>query len=359
MQRGVNLNGFSWYRGNLSWLPSRTIFLTMHGSYAYGTNLPTSDLDLKGVVIPPRRYFFGFTNVFEQAEVREPVDVVIYDIRKFFKLAADCNPNIIEILFTDYRDWLRPVPADMSLDVGGDRHPWGRLWWNRDLFLSTRARHTFSGYAVSQLKRIRTHRNWLLNPPTSKPTRAEFGLKDGQGTLGKDQLGVINAAIRKREDALAGEGLSKDRVAEAEEQLVGEGVTDLNLSPDLIPVVLAERRYAAACRTWDQYQKWKAERNEVRSELEAHHGYDTKHAMHLVRLLRMAKEILSGQGVIVRRPDAKELLEIRAGAWKYEDLIDWAAKMETELATIQSPLPREPNRAKLDDLCVQIVEEFG
>lgn len=129
------------YNGEIPWIKQNSILVVNHGSVAYGTNLPESDLDVKGVAIPPREYFHGFCSKFEQAEQKEP-DLVIYDIRKFFNLASNCNPNIIEILFVE--------PEDI-------RHisPLGRkLLDNRDLFLSRRARHTFSGYAVSQFKRL-------------------------------------------------------------------------------------------------------------------------------------------------------------------------------------------------------------
>jgi len=45
--------------------------------------------------------------------------------------------------------------------------------------------------------------------------------------------------------------------------------------------------------------------------LEAKFGFDTKHAMHLIRLLRMAREILETGVVHVKRPDAEELSAIR------------------------------------------------
>lgn len=44
--------------------------------------MPASDLDIKGVAVPPREYFHGFANVFEQAESNGP-DMVVYDIQKF------------------------------------------------------------------------------------------------------------------------------------------------------------------------------------------------------------------------------------------------------------------------------------
>src|SRR5262245_20013011 len=93
------------YRGNLTWVPQRTIFLTRAGSHAYGLATPESDLDLRGVVIPPKEYFFGFAHHFEQAESSDP-DFVLYDIRKFFQLAAACNPSIIELLWIGEEDHL-------------------------------------------------------------------------------------------------------------------------------------------------------------------------------------------------------------------------------------------------------------
>jgi predicted nucleotidyltransferase len=353
------IRSFDWYRGNLEWLPSRTIMLGRHGSQAYGTSTPESDLDLKGVAVAPREYYLGFLQSFEQAEGKaldaagnyQGPDYVIYDIRKFFKLAADCNPNIIEMLFLDDEDLYWPhCPTGL----------WNDVLDRRGLFLSRKARYTFSGYAVAQLKRVRTHRRWLLDPPKAEPRREVFGLKSGSGTIGKEQLGVVESQIRKTADGLAGEGWTKDMIEKNDEALVTATVNGLGLDSDLIPLVLAERRYGNAARQWQQYQTWNKERNPKRQDLEAAYGYDTKHAMHLVRLLRMAREILSGEGVKVRRPDAEELLAIRAGAWSFERLEAWAVEQEATLGPIAeaSPLPEAPDRKALDRLLVSVVEEM-
>ena len=105
-EMNLNRKDFDWgrdYRGNLKWLPGNTIFLARHGSHAYGLAIEASDLDIKGIVVPPKEYFHGFLRRFEQAESKDP-DLTIYGIRKFFQLAADCNPNIIEVLFVDDED---------------------------------------------------------------------------------------------------------------------------------------------------------------------------------------------------------------------------------------------------------------
>lgn len=83
-----------------------------------------------------------------------------------------------------------------------------------------------------------------------------------------------------------------------------------------------------------QYWDWKKNRNETRGVLEEAHGYDTKHAMHLVRLLRMGIEALRDGELTVKRPDAEELLSIRNGAWTYEEVVAYAESMDKEVREV-------------------------
>src|SRR5579883_1842183 len=103
------------YTGNLPWLRERTIYLSRHGSHAYGTSGPNSDLDLRGVAIPPREYLHGYLRRFEQAEQKGDPDLVIFALSKFLGLAADCNPNVLEILYTDDSDHLLVTPLGERL----------------------------------------------------------------------------------------------------------------------------------------------------------------------------------------------------------------------------------------------------
>jgi hypothetical protein len=64
--------------------------------------------------------------------------------------------------------------------------------------------------------------------------------------------------------------------------------------------------------------------------------------------------------LLVKRPDAAELLEIRNGAWSFDRLIEFAEQaMErsTELDKT-TKLPREPKRDAIDEMCVGIVRGF-
>lgn len=314
------------YKGQLKWLADRTILCTVHGSHLYGTNIATSDLDVKGVAVPPMEYYFGHDLNFEQAEQNEP-DMVIYSLRKYVKLAADCNPNIIEVLFADpSKFWI--------VDTAEGR----MLYENRNLFLSKKARHTFSGYAFAQLKRIKSHRAWLLSPPVGKPVRSDYGLSETE-KISSSAMGAFSSL-----------------------ESAGVQTPILDTNKEVMRILTAERAYQTALTQYNQYMHWKETRNKKRAGDEATYGYDLKHALHLVRLMRMAKEILTTGEVIVTRPDASELLDIRHGKWTYDQLISWADSQEKEIEEIyvnSKVLPHKPDHDKIRKLCMDITESIN
>lgn len=87
---------------------------------------------------------------------------------------------------------------------------------------------------------------------------------------------------------------------------------------------------------------------------EEDHG---KRAYHVVRLLRMCREVLTTGELLVRRPDAEELLAIRAGAWTRAQVAAFFAEQDDALAALPTVLPREVDRKALDALCVEMVRE--
>ncbi len=297
------------------------IYETLHGSRAYGLAREGSDIDRNGVMVGPRTWYLGFLGGPEQIE--HTADHVWFELRKLVRLATANNPTILEMLFTD--------PSDHEA-----LHPAGaRLLAARDSFLSTRVADTFGRYALSQLGRIQRHRGWLLHPPAKAPERADFGLPE-RSVLPKDQLGAAEALI------------ADGRIDEAD------------VTPNFLAVLDRERRYRAARKEWQQYQHWLSTRNPARAALEAKFGYDTKHAMHLVRLSRMAVEILERGEVRVRRDqDREELLAVRDGAWSYDALIEVvdAERERIRAAKERSTLPDAPDEEALNALCDELIAD--
>jgi predicted nucleotidyltransferase len=363
-------------------LRAHTILLTVSGSRAYGVHRPDSDVDLRGVAIPPASYLHGFLRRFEQADdpgaMAQFEDVLsvaerkatagtklegtVYSLVKFARLAVDCNPNILDVLFC------RDEEVRLSTALGD------RLRSARPQFLSAKARHTYSGYAMSQLKRIEGHRKWLLDPPTRPPTRAEFQLPE-VSVMPADQRAAAAAAIRKQIDRWEIDygDLAPSQVVALQERMA-DVLTDKSIGADevwrgaartigldenLIEVMDRERRYKAAHRHFTQYQTWKRQRNPARAALEAAHGYDTKHAAHLMRLLRMGREIVATGEVHVWRGDidADELRAVRDGAWSYAELIERArAELDALEAIDVVAVPKKADRVGLDALVVSLVE---
>jgi len=296
---------------------SSTIFLVKHGSVAYGTNTPSSDVDEKGVAVPlGRNYYYG-TKVFEQKDSgwEDGNDRCIYDIRKFISLAKDCNPNIVEVLYVDKADRLKLTHAGVM------------LLQMRNLFLSQKACKTFVGYAVAQLKRIEGHHKWLTTPP-KEPVESDYTHVysfSGQGRWER-KFGGHEIVV---------------------ETFGGAAVVHID-----------HEAFDAAKKDWKNYQDWKAKRNPARAAIEAQYGYDTKHAYHLVRLLRMGSEILRDGQVLVKRPDRVELLDIRDGKYPYRELLTMAddLKADVDRNLKSSPLPSEVDLPTINRKMMDIIE---
>lgn len=394
---------------------NHTILLTRAGSRAYGTHTQNSDLDVKGVAIPPEEYVFGL-DVFEQADSPEhfkdtrflnllteeerlaanksKLEGSIYELRKFLKLALDNNPNILDVLFCrdedvllwgtmpyGERDWERCLTAD---DAFRARTLGFLLREQRELFLSARCKFSFSGYAMSQLKRINLHRRFLLRPPTHKPTRAEFELPNST-LIPADQMSAAEAFVKKKMDSweldLSTVPDDATRIAIEEQvhvtlsEIISGIKTDLSeqdakwraavraagIEDNLLDIMERERRYKSAKNDWDSYANWKRNRNPARAALEEKYGFDCKHGSHLCRLLRMSREILLTGKVNVWRGDidADELLAIRNGAWTYDRLMEFAESEQKVIDEIYANkryvVPHIPDREGINKLCISFL----
>ena len=300
------------------YVDKHTIYKVLTGSRLYGTDNKDSDIDMRGVCIVGKKYYFGFFETFEQYEDKED-DTVIFNIKKVLSLMANCNPNMFDLLFAPREFWQQTSVY------------WEEIWKNREMFISKKAKSSFCGYANDQLKRIGTHRKWLFDPPDHQPTREEFGLKK-KPTIREDLIRTV--------------------LSFPSEYIVEELRED----------VVKEQAYQKALQTWRHYNKWKKERNPARAALEARIGYDAKHGMHLTRLLRMGREILVNGEVLPdrRKIDAEELKQIRNCEWPYEKMMEEVRRLEDDLDRLRktSTIPEEVDEKKVNDLCIEVTDMY-
>lgn len=311
------------------------IFEAISGSHAYGLATADSDIDKRGIFIAPTEYNVSCYKKVEQVEVPNE-DTVYYELRKFLKLAGECNPNIIELLF---------MPADCVKFCSPAMY---KIIAHRDLFLSKKARHTFSGYAYAQLKRIVGHKKWIANPQPKDPPKISNYCKmiDDEGLVIKD-VDIISDLSQDTFLVNTFQSAEKQilRIFRSDlffkEKLGWFDRTNTNIKCiDIDDRILLEKavycgiliinfkEYKSDLDKWKHYWDWKNNRNEKRAALEEKVGYDSKHAMHLVRLFRCCEEILTQGHINVRRPDAEELLSIKNGSWSYDKLLEYADHMD-------------------------------
>ena len=116
------------------------LFVTFGGSHAYGTNIPDSDIDMRGCALNSRTDILGRTK-FEQV-IDNTTDTTIYGFNKLIHLLSEANPNVIEML------GCKPDSYVFFNDIGR------MMVEQRDMFLSQKVVHAFGGYATQQLHRL-------------------------------------------------------------------------------------------------------------------------------------------------------------------------------------------------------------
>jgi len=90
------------------------------------------------------------------------------------------------------------------------------------------------------------------------------------------------------------------------------------------------------------------------------HGYDTKFAMHLMRLLYEGLDIMVSREIIYPCPHRKQLRAIRHGEWKLEKVLSEAERIEhlIDEAYVRSDLQHSANQKEIEELQMSLLEEY-
>lgn len=338
------------------------LFEAISGSRAFGLATETSDTDIRGVYYLPKEDFFGLNYIPQISN--ETNDITYYEIGRFVELLQKNNPNILEVLAS---------PEDCILY----RHPLMDLLKPED-FLSKLCKDTFAGYAVSQIKKAKGLNKKILNPiDKERKSVLDFCfILDGQGSValkkwlsekGKiqekcgltaiDHIKGMFALFYDDSQALGYKGIIQHE--EANQVSVSSVPKDETLDAYLFCNLDA---YSTYCKDYREYWKWVEERNEDRYNVNQTHGqnYDSKNMMHTIRLLQSCEQIFRNHSLQIRVENREELLDIKAGNWSYEAVLE---KAETLIESIKhhhsvSLLPESPDLEKTTRILVQIREQL-
>lgn len=127
------------------------------GSTAYGMATDSSDVDRYGVFVVPTLDLVGLEKPLESIVETKPEDLTMHELGKFAKLALNCNPSVLEVLWLD--------DYEISTRAGAE------LVACREAFLSkARVRDAYFGYATQQFARIKSRGDLSFSSDTRHRT---------------------------------------------------------------------------------------------------------------------------------------------------------------------------------------------
>lgn len=389
------------------------------GSHAYGTSTPESDVDFRGIFIADKKFILTpFFNVKEVNDVSEE-DTKFFELNHFMDLCVDANPNIIETLWVDDKDivmrtemydHLRTYRHDLlstkiAYTYTGYAHNQATRmknhhgWMSKEQTAEKRLREIFDRYPCQQIIdwMYEYFPDYVIDRIDTSSGKGVFvkGIIDFDKFLRDTSLQLISTVpLYQHHFVKLMHNYGEEKVLDRDFNLANynkgyelihygsdifaiienprsQTMMGLNLHWDskklrtpeelkqkpILIVKYNKKEYEESNENRKHYHDWKENRNAKRSELESIHGYDVKHAMHVVRLLRTAEEALTCGEVHVRRPDAEELLAIRNGAWSYDEMMKYFNDKEKYIREVLSKNSVLKNKVDIN-LAAKVTEEL-
>lgn len=305
-------------------LQNNIILLTLGGSHAYGTNVETSDIDVRGIAtLSKKRILLG--QDYEQF-CNNATDTTIYSLPKIVRLLCSCNPNTIEMLGCKPEHYLYLSPIGQSLID------------NRDMFLSKAAIHSFGGYAEQQLRRL------------ENKAATQFDQARREGHILTTLRRAWNA-IRTKYQAIPDSSIELYLDDAINPDLDSEIFMDMTLKH--YPLRDYETLWSEMNSIVRSYDKL-GQRNSKAFE----HDKVGKHSMHLLRLYMMCIDILEKGEINTYREDEHDLLmSVRNNEFldaegkpipEFYKLVDEYSK-RLDKAAANSKLPERPDMDRIEN----------
>ena len=305
------------------------ILLCLGGSHAYGTNVPESDVDLRGCALNSKEDILGFSNF--ETYVDSETDTTIYGFRKLIQLLSQCNPNVIENIGVRKEDYVANEIGQELID-------------NAHMFLSQRAAYTFGGYAFSQLRRLENAIARDKLPQSRKEVHIKNSIDKTITNFNKEERPSSSVSYRLDVGDAVHDEFDKE--------------TFITVNLDHYPVRDLKALINDINNVIRDYENDLHGRNRKKDDYHLN-----KHAMHLIRLYLMAIDILEQEKIITyREKDHDLLMDIRAGKYQHEDgtfdsaFFDMVNELSKKMdyAKEHTSLPHSPNMKRIEEFTMDV-----
>lgn len=317
-------------------LKIKILIITKTGSHLYGTNTENSDEDFVGIFVPlEKKYFYGFHNIEEidlskqikdafGKNTKDSLDLKLYSLKKFTKLAMENNPNIIELLYahTNKDAIVYNTPEFQLLEK------------NAIHFINKRAYKTFLGYAKSQLKKgVQKPENFNLLTNLKNDIEKVINKENNSIPLGEAVQTITE--LNKYKKYLHNNGF-----------VLGHLTFPRNYHLKKILRMVNEKIETSSHRAKEWQEK----------------GYDTKFWMHLFRLLDEGKNLITNKKLEFPLKNKKFLLDVRNGKYTLQQLQKMFDKKYQQFKLLENNelnnLPDKANINYIENMIIDITDKI-
>lgn len=312
------------------------------GSTVYGTSLPTSDKDFKGIFLPtakdillqkaPKSFSENTKANSNQRNTADDVDVEMFSLHQFIKLLLEGQTGAVDMLFTPSKHIEFPRQlTDYYFNAGW---VWDELQANRSRFLHSGV-NAFVGYTQHQAAKYGVKGSRIAAIRATLEWLSQYSHRDKLFTIGTD--GIFRH-ITEIEHAAIVEINGPRGIPEPHLEVCGRKIpfhATVGYAKEVFQRIFYE--YGARALL--------AEKNE---------GIDWKAIMHAIRVCHEAKELLTTGRVTFPRPEAPLLLQIRKGELPYQQVSELIENGVEEIKGIKSILPEEPDYAFAEDFIEEV-----
>lgn len=318
---------------------AKILFLMTHGSHLYGTDTPDSDADYKGIVIPPAKelllgtrphgsYSHSTKEGSSAKNTKSDVDTELFTLQAFFRSCAEGQTFATELLFAPDRFTIQTTP----------------LW--EDI----RAR-----------KHMLIHKNIKAYFGYARQQAAKYGIKGSR-------VAAVRAALeflKQYKTSATLDMISRDLEILVDTQTAGDGERwigfteiDVKGKPTLHFEVCNRKlpMHTKVGYAISVYQKVFDEYGQRALLAEKNEGIDWKAMSHAVRVGGQAIELLRYGHIILPRPEAPLLLDIKQGKRPYKEVADLIEQRLAEIIEAEkiSSLPDSLNMTYWNEFLLQV-----
>jgi len=299
------------------------------GSHLYGTNSPTSDMDVKGVYLPTHREILlsKFPKSINQSTKKDSsqkntaadTDVEFYSLHYFFDLACEGETVALDMLHAPASAWLHATPT------------WSALVSQRHLFY-TKNLKSLVGYARRQA--------------------AKYGVKGSRLHEAKMVLDVLQSVG------------SYDKVSDVLARLpVGEHVGPVEKDGAAFYGVCG--RYLTLNARCEHYvpmvEAFIREYGDRARQAEANEGIDWKAVSHAFRAAYQTRAIFRDGGFTYPLPETEYIKAVKCGKLHFKNEV--APVLDTLMDEVEalskaSTYPDRVDREKVNNLLVTFLTDF-